>query len=344
MMSVWYSLFNKWYFGNKLPEKNKLEFEADYFAGERFVGRAWCDIKKCGDKITIKPEKIVYNLTFPTHEEMFMNVLLHEMIHVLDFVYYPKHFLDEKYDPHGDFFMSQANRINDYGWNITKECKEDFSKISKDVLYDSLKYKTLTLHDDVEFIARKTIKMFVSYLSILARCIVLGDYNMVNNVDLFDNITLPFFNKKVRVSIKPGRVDYSCFHNIFKSDTELTLRTGIGNQYLTRSDRLYAILRTMVIQVKKRDPIPYNILMEQYGYILMEEYRRIIRWNISHIVDIISDLKKQKSISEDIDEEDYDTMHHDIYDEAERLKKIADRAGNGTVKILDDKTIEFSIE
>lgn len=33
-----------------------------------------------------------------------------------------------------------------------------------------------------------------------------------------------------------------------------------------------------------------------------------------------------------------------IYEEAERLKKIANRAGNGKVKILDDKTIEFSIE
>lgn len=59
---------------------------------------------------------------------------------------------------------------------------------------------------------------------------------------------------------------------------------------------------------------------------------------------IIKILKQKKNISEDIDEEDYDTMHHDIYDEAERLKKIADRAGNGKVKILDNKTIEFSIE
>ena len=66
--------------------------------------------------------------------------------------------------------------------------------------------------------------------------------------------------------------------------------------------------------------------------------------NFDRVEDILKILKNQKSISEDIDEEDYDTMHHDVYDEVERLKKIVDRAGNGTVKIIDDKTIEFSIE
>lgn len=345
MLSKWYSLFNKWYFDNKLPEIDKLQFVADYFMGEKFVGQTYGLRRIIQDKITIIPTKICYNLSIPTHEEMFMNVLLHEMIHVLDYVYYTEHFLDEKYDPHGNFFMSQANRINEYGWNIDKTCGEDLTKIStKDNKYDGLLRKLSNLRNDVEYIVNDTINLFLLYLSDLTTCAALKDYDMVNNFDMYDITSLKSFNKMAHVNIKSGVINGSDVQNIFKDNVELTFRTGNKYNYLMKNDKLVSILKEMVREIAKGNYISNEVLMEKYGGILKDSYKKLINMNFDRVEDVIKILKNQKSISEDIDEEDYDTMHHDVYDEAERLKKIVDRAGNGTVKIIDDKTIEFSIE
>ncbi len=345
MLSKWYSLFNKWYFDNKLPTVDKLQFVAEYFMGEKFVGQTYGLRRVDEEKIIITPTKICYNLSIPTHEEMFMNVLLHEMIHVLDYVYYSEHFLDENYDPHGDFFMNHATRINAYGWDITKTCGEDISKIStKENKYDGLLKKLSILRNDIDYIVDDTINLFLFYLSNLTSCVVLKDYTMVDNFDMYDITTLKSFNKIAHINIKTGIICGSDVTNMFKDEVELTFRTGEKYRYLMANEELLKIIKEMIRETAKGNDITNEVLMEKYGDILKKSYKELINMNFNRVENIIKILKEKKNISEDIDEEDYDTMHHDIYDEAERLKKIADRAGNGKVKIIDNKTIEFSIE
>ena len=345
MLSKWYSLFNKWYFDNKLPSVDKLQFVAEYFMGERFVGQTYVLRRVNKDKIITTPTKISYNLSIPTHEEMFMNVLLHEMIHVLDCVYYSEHFLDKNYDPHGDFFMNHATRINAYGWDITKTCREDISKIStKENKYDGLLKKLSILRNDIDYIVDDTINLFVFYLLNLKTCVILDDYTRVDNFDMYEITTLKSFNKKAFINIKTGGICGSDVTNMFKDEVELTFRTGEKDRYFMADDELLKILKEMIRETVKGHKISNEILMEKYENILKNSYRQLINFNFDVAEDIIKYLKQKENISEDIDEEDYDTMHHDIYDEAERLKKIIDRAGNGKVKILDNKTIEFSIE
>lgn len=64
------------------------------------------------------------------------NVVLHEMVHIADYVFHPEHFdhvysgsrweiidrnIGRRYDAHGDtFFMKEAQRLSSYGREVNK--------------------------------------------------------------------------------------------------------------------------------------------------------------------------------------------------------------------------------
>ena len=70
-------------------------------------------------------------------EDVKLNTLLHEMIHIADYHYHPEHFISRRrYNAHGwEFFIPEAKRINKDGFKISPkvtEAEEKASVLSKE--------------------------------------------------------------------------------------------------------------------------------------------------------------------------------------------------------------------
>ena len=271
-----------------------------------------------------------------------MDVLLHEMIHILDYAHYSYHFSNKNYDTHGQFFLEQADKLNKYGWNITVtfEVKNDSSVSEKfaGVLVRLKKYMSCC-----DEISSNTLDIFAKFLIGIAHY----DYSKEHGMDCMDPLVIP---KKIKlnntsilkVDIGKGQMTSRDIINMFKKNPLLTVRIN--------SSTITPKLREIVYDIKKSIfNMNYKTVIEKYGNVLKEEYKKLIQntFRLANVI-ISNTIKRENNkngeVSEDIDEEDYDTMHHDIYDEAERLKKIAERSTYGDVKIIDDDTIEFTTE
>ena len=83
----------------------------------------------------IIPESITISNYYDSPEEVKIQTLLHEMIHIKDYLSHPEHFVrnhrkvsGRTYNPHGEWFSEEANRIsNESGYKIaTHVTKEEF--------------------------------------------------------------------------------------------------------------------------------------------------------------------------------------------------------------------------
>lgn len=101
--------YNSLYFEDKLPMP-KLEVMHTYKISGYFI----CDPVKKG---RIKHKKIYMTDNFDFTDEMYRNVLVHEMIH-----YYIAYNNIKDDDAHGVEFMKMADKLNrEYGLSITKD-------------------------------------------------------------------------------------------------------------------------------------------------------------------------------------------------------------------------------
>ena len=142
-----------------------MKFKVLSFPNEEYYGDTKCFINQYGRLI---PSTIILNKAFLLSPHQWVEVIIHEMIHVLDYEYTPEHFEDIKYEKHGDWFMSQANRFRNDGFDIKDYADYEFEhnddicdmnefnyfividksvddevygvKVTKDKLDDSLKY------------------------------------------------------------------------------------------------------------------------------------------------------------------------------------------------------------
>ena len=87
---------------------------------------------------TIIPEKITISNYYDSPENVKIQTLLHEMIHIADYTFHPEHFIrngrrvsGHHYDAHGYWFQSEAKRIEKFGWVITKHITKEEEKVSK---------------------------------------------------------------------------------------------------------------------------------------------------------------------------------------------------------------------
>lgn len=74
-----------------------------------------------------------------------LETILHEMIHVMDFKFHPEHFVDARktgvpYDEHKGWFMKQANKFKNKGFNVEETLKSDWTTSVDD---DEIKQKHL---------------------------------------------------------------------------------------------------------------------------------------------------------------------------------------------------------
>lgn len=109
-----YLEFNKKYFDNKLPI---VKFNIDH---NKYVF-GYADFENDYVNNTIIPYSISISNYYDTPEEVKKNTLLHEMIHIYEYITYPMRFFGNRYkyyNGHGMFFQMNAALINKDGWNI----------------------------------------------------------------------------------------------------------------------------------------------------------------------------------------------------------------------------------
>jgi hypothetical protein len=136
-----YGILNQRLFGGKLPRN--LVFSVESRPSKRFVGLAkytWrYDPWDHTLPYVIVPKGITLNgsVTLSLHE--WLNVVLHEMVHILDYQTNPEHFQERQlrrgrrsYDAHGGWFLEQGRKFDRFGFNIQKYCNAEMEMNTDD--------------------------------------------------------------------------------------------------------------------------------------------------------------------------------------------------------------------
>jgi len=121
-MKAVYNKMNKELFFNFLPNESEIKFMVRNLKN-RDIGSA--PYSKSVERHEITPLAIVFNNTYRLTLHGWMEAMLHEMIHVSDYLLNPDRFYDDEYEPHGDWFMKQGRRFKKHGFNVTKYCDLD---------------------------------------------------------------------------------------------------------------------------------------------------------------------------------------------------------------------------
>lgn len=169
MKSV-YRKMNKEFFFGCLPDEGELKFEVANQIRGRFVGLTFAERDTITGEITVK--KLVLNGVFMLTMHGWMETILHEMIHICDYVNFPKHFDSSEYDAHGEWFMQEGKRFKKFGFNVSRTCRIEHginmdSKKVIDTLNKELFVQIGKTNDDIPEIFKILAKNRDRCLSIL---------------------------------------------------------------------------------------------------------------------------------------------------------------------------------
>lgn len=121
-MAVNYAKYNKLYWNGVLPD---IEFKVNRTKSRwGYAEYQWFTSGK------VVPLSITLSNYYDAPEHSKLTTLLHEMIHIYDYITHPEHFVcnghkRRDYDSHGGFFMSEATRLSKDGWNIARYVTEE---------------------------------------------------------------------------------------------------------------------------------------------------------------------------------------------------------------------------
>jgi hypothetical protein len=113
-----YDVYNKKCFDGVLPKN--LEFKLS--KSKQTWGYAKFRYDYAND--TIIPLSITISNYYDSPEEVKLNTLIHEMIHIYDYVINPNHFIfngrrvGRRYNAHGYWFLNQCDRLRSFGFDI----------------------------------------------------------------------------------------------------------------------------------------------------------------------------------------------------------------------------------
>lgn len=123
-MSILYDKLNELVFMDMLPSdlKFKIIDAIDDYAGDTIIGRSAVN----GSNMLFATT-IVFNNSIKLTIPDWIDVMVHEMIHVYDIEYCQNHYHKEKYERHGDWFLNMANKLNKkYGFDVKDYFDKDF--------------------------------------------------------------------------------------------------------------------------------------------------------------------------------------------------------------------------
>ena len=117
-----YHEINRVMFNNLLPTKPNFEFVMETSPKKQYLGKTNITIHRNGS-IDVDSIELNSSIMMTLHE--WIEVIIHEMIHVQECLYYPEHLLSKNYEQHGEWFMKRANDFTQYGFRITKTFEGD---------------------------------------------------------------------------------------------------------------------------------------------------------------------------------------------------------------------------
>lgn len=121
-----YNLLNEKFFNNSLP--HDLNFIITKAPKAHYMGLS---TYRCNNLTeTVYPIAIKLNGVRKMTVHNWLEVVLHEMIHVLDYKTNPNHFLfgnKKYYDAHGSWFLNKGKEFVSEGFNVQKYCKSNQS-------------------------------------------------------------------------------------------------------------------------------------------------------------------------------------------------------------------------
>ena len=119
-----YDMLNEKLFNNRLP--SDFEFKIEHGLKDNAAGHTYANDNKKEGEFVIDGVSLNGTLMMTIHS--WLETILHEMIHVMDFKFHPEHFVDARktgvpYDEHKGWFMEQANKFKNKGFNVEKTLK-----------------------------------------------------------------------------------------------------------------------------------------------------------------------------------------------------------------------------
>ena len=134
-----YDMLNEKLFNNRLP--SDFEFKIEHGLKDNAAGHTYANDNKKEGEFVIDGVSLNGTLMMTIHS--WLEKILHEMIHVMDFKFHPEHFVDARktgvpYDEHKGWFMEQANKFKNKGFNVEKTLKSSWETSVDD---DDIKVK-----------------------------------------------------------------------------------------------------------------------------------------------------------------------------------------------------------
>lgn len=123
-LQVAYGIFNDRFFGGQLPDG--ISFQVKTQPTKSYIGYASYMYNRDMGKMHTVGVTLNGSRTLTLHE--WLEVVLHEMIHVLDYETNPKHYIGymrRSYDAHGHWFQMQGEKYTKYGFHVQKYCNAD---------------------------------------------------------------------------------------------------------------------------------------------------------------------------------------------------------------------------
>lgn len=216
-----YKLYNEKYFGGKLPEidikpSTRMKTSWGYAS---YVARYDSYLKK----VVASNLSITVNTKFDIEEKWCRNTLLHEMIHIFEYV---THFnnvfykYDEKsrkivtlrYNAHGEFFLKKAAELNRDGWNIQQYLTEEEEKIA-DAQFAGQKAIILVYKLNYHF--NKRTSKFTDSRTETSFCIIKTDEDHMNKTA--DNIRKRSDEYKKEYKLKKDLIDFDTKVEIYET-------------------------------------------------------------------------------------------------------------------------------
>lgn len=175
-----YNLFNEKFFNNSLLIN--LRFIISNAPKSSYLGMAGCQINRFHELIIPLYIKLNGSRKMTVHN--WLEVVLHEMIHILDYQTNPSHFLygnKKSYDSHGSWFLNKGKEFLSEGFNVQKYCKSNQELDSDN---QTIKNKINNVRFIIASIKSKQAAFVVSEKSLEHHINILGDISKYRVKDM----------------------------------------------------------------------------------------------------------------------------------------------------------------
>lgn len=115
-----YDKLNRDLFFRYLPPVNEVTFTLSDGIRSDELGAAECIINTVRNRMWASDFKLSLDKTAKLTLHSWLGVVLHEMIHILEYQEHPENKQDPKYDWHGDWFKKTGEKFKKYGFDFSK--------------------------------------------------------------------------------------------------------------------------------------------------------------------------------------------------------------------------------